>query len=298
MKRYIDLKEDSVSNVTGQILAQRKKIEQRLANIKHLIAVGSGKGGVGKSTLVTQIASALHSLGFQSGILDLDFNGPTQARLCGLREMLLVPGESGLTPSKSKQGLKVFSFGQLYSENQDVDFASVARGESHTWRATKEFAVLADLLANTDWGRLDFLLIDLPPGAEKTFQFAEFFGSRADFIMITVPSAVSRGVVKRSLKALSKTQNRLLGVVQNMHGYYCHDCKAIKPLFPNGSEVELDAELLGQVPFDSELAKLCDAGLPIADNMSLPSAQEVLKIATRLLQILGEKQNEISVCGM
>ena len=115
-----------------------------------------------------------------------------------------------------------------------LDFESAARGESQTWRGTREFALLGEILGAFEWGALDLLMIDLPPGAERTVQYADFLGPRTSFLLVTIPSEVARGVVARSVAALSKRPNRLLGYVENMSGYYCRDCNAIKPLFVSG----------------------------------------------------------------
>ena len=121
--------------------------------------------------------------------------------------------------------------GSLIPESEALEFESAAQGESHTWRATREFALLGEILGSFEWGALDLLMFDLPPGAERTVQYADFLGPRTSFLLVTIPSEVARGVVARSVAALSKGPNRLLGYVENMSGYYCRDCNAIKPLF-------------------------------------------------------------------
>ena len=121
--------------------------------------------------------------------------------------------------------------GSLIPESEALEFESAAQGESQTWRATREFALLGEILGSFEWGALDLLMFDLPPGAERTVQYADFLGPRTSFLLVTIPSEVARGVVARSVAALSKGPNRLLGYVENMSGYYCRDCNAIKPLF-------------------------------------------------------------------
>ena len=121
--------------------------------------------------------------------------------------------------------------GSVIPESEALEFESAAQGESHTWRATREFALLGEILGAFEWGALDLLMFDLPPGAERTVQYADFLGPRTSFVLVTIPSEVARGVVARSVAALSKGPNRVLGYVENMSGYYCRDCNAIKPLF-------------------------------------------------------------------
>ena len=233
MKRYHDIVGDGGSRVLEQVAEQRARITDGLAGVRHLVAVGSGKGGVGKSTLTLHLAGALRARGLRIAILDADFNGPSQARMAGVQGALFVPGRHKVALPRTSNGIGVFSMGSLIPESEALDFESAAPGESQTWRATKEFALLGEILGSFEWGSLDLLMFDLPPGAERTVQYADFLGPRTSFLLVTIPSEVARGVVARSVAALSKGPNRLLGYVENMSGYYCRDCNAIKPLFPS-----------------------------------------------------------------
>ncbi|HEX2162595.1 MAG TPA: P-loop NTPase, partial [Thermoanaerobaculia bacterium] len=143
----------------------------------------------------------------------------------------------------------------------ELRFDTVGRGGEHTWRATREFALLGQLLAGVDWGEQDLLLFDLPPGAERLAQYADFLGPEAAFLLVTIPSDVARGVVARSLSALAAAGGRAIGHVENMAGYWCAECGAVRPLFPEGGG-ELAVPRLGRVPFDPALAALCDRGWP------------------------------------
>src|SRR5215203_4862358 len=261
MKRYQDIVGDGGSRVLEQVAEQRSRITDGLARVRHLVAVGSGKGGVGKSTLTLHLANALRARGLRIAILDADFNGPSQARMAGVQGALFVPGTHKVSLPRTTNGIAVFSMGSLIPESAALGFESAAHGESHTWRATREFALLTEILGSFEWGALDVLLFDLPPGAERTVQYADFLGPRTSFLLVTIPSEVSRGVVARSVAALSKGPNRLLGYVENMSGYYCRDCNAVKPLFVSPPS-RLDIPCLGSVPFDPELARHCDQGIP------------------------------------
>jgi ATP-binding protein involved in chromosome partitioning len=320
MKGYHDIAGDGGSRVLEQVAEQRARIADGLAGVRHLLAVGSGKGGVGKSTLTLHLASALRARGLRIAILDADFNGPSQARMAGVQGAVFVPppspkgsGAASGPPSpkgfgvassekvalpRTTNGIAVFSMGSLVPESEALEFESAARGESHTWRATREFALLGEILGAFEWGALDLLMIDLPPGAERTVQYADFLGPlggaqgrpRTSFVLVTIPSAVARGVVARSVAALSKGPNRLLGYVENMSGYYCRDCNAIKPLFvsPESSGVSpesprLGIPCLGTVPFDPELARHCDLGIPLAALRETPVGLALDQIAQRLL---------------
>jgi ATP-binding protein involved in chromosome partitioning len=212
--------------------------------------------------------------------------------------------------------------GSMIPESEALEFDSVAQGESHTWRATREFALLGEILGSVEWGAVDLLMFDLPPGAERTVQYADFLGSfdrsqdrsfdeaqggpRVSFLLVTIPSEVARGVVARSVAALSKAPfdgaqgrpNRLLGYVENMSGYYCRDCNAIKPLFdsPSGSSDPstslgsgLGIPCLGTVPFDPDLARHCDLGIPLEASRETPVVLALDQIAQRLMDVLDKE---------
>jgi Mrp family chromosome partitioning ATPase len=194
--------------------------------------------------------------------------------------------------------------GSLIPESEALDFESTARGESHTWRATREFALLGEILQSFDWGTLDLLMFDLPPGAERTVQYADFLSSfdrvqgvpRLSFLLVPIPSAVSRGVVARSVAALSKRGSRVLGYVENMSGYYCRDCNAVKPLFDSGRDpvpgtpalAGFDIPCLGTVPLDPELARHCDHGILLTELPDSPVRRALDDVAARFLASLEE----------
>ncbi len=306
MKRYHDIAGDGGSRVLEQVAEQRNRIADGLAGVRHLVAVGSGKGGVGKSTLTLHLAGALRARGLRIAILDADFNGPTQARMAGVQGALFVPGSHKVALPRTSNGIAVFSMGSLIPETEALEFESAAHGESHTWRATREFALLGEILGAFEWGALDLLLFDLPPGAERTVQYADFLGPRTSFLLVTIPSEVARGVVARSVAALSKGPNRLLGYVENMSGYYCRDCNAVKPLFVSpdrpppglaGASAQAEASgqaepsgleipCLGTIPFDPELAWHCDRGVPLAKLPETPAGRALGQVAQHLLDSL------------
>jgi ATP-binding protein involved in chromosome partitioning len=255
IKSYQDIVGDGGSKIVEQVEEQRARVAASLENVRHVVAVGSGKGGVGKSTLTLQLAAALRRSERRVAILDADLNGPSQARLSGLDTAPLVPGPEGrLAMPRTAGGIGIVSLGALVPDTEAVEFETVAEGGSHVWRATREFSFLAQLLGSVRWGELDFLMVDLPPGAERTFQYAEFLGAETAFVLVTTPSDLSRSVVSRSVAALAKVPNPVLGYVENMSGYYCADCKRVKPLFPSARESALGIPCLGNVPFDPALA--------------------------------------------
>ena len=287
MKGYHDIVGDGGSRILEQVAEKQTRITDGLGGVRHLVAVGSGKGGVGKSTLTLHLAGALRARGLRIAILDADFNGPSQARMAGVQGSLFIPGSHKVSLPRTGDGIAVFSMGSVIAESESLEFASTVRGESQTWRATREFALLGEILASFEWGALDVLLFDLPPGAERTVQYADFLGPRTSFVLVTIPSEVSRGVVARSVAALSKGPNRILGYVENMSGYYCRDCNAIKPLFDAPEAIApLEIPCLGTVPFDPELARRCDQGIPFAELPDTPVRRALDHVTGKLLESL------------
>jgi ATP-binding protein involved in chromosome partitioning len=266
MKTYHDIAGDGGSDVLGQVAAQQRTIEAALAGVSRVLAIGSGKGGVGKSTLTFGLARALVRRGRAVAILDADLNGPSQAQMAGVAAAPWVPGAEGLEPPRRRDGIAVVSTGSVLAAGRPVELDTVSQGHGHIWRATREFALLGQLVGSVRWGRLDALLVDLPPGAERTVHFAELLiglaGDRCAFALVTIPSEISCGVVARSVTALAGTGARLAGVIENMAGYWCRDCGAVRPLFPGSGAAgaTLGAPLLGSVPFDPALAALADRG--------------------------------------
>ena len=286
MKGYHDIVGDGGSKILEQVAEKQTRITEGLAGVRHLVAVGSGKGGVGKSTLTLHLAGALRARGLRIAILDADFNGPSQARMAGVQDAVFVPGSDKVSLPRTVNGISVFSMGSLIPESKALEFESTAHGDSHTWRATREFALLGEILGSCEWGTLDLLMFDLPPGADRTVQYADYLGPRTSFVLVTIPSEVSRGVVARSVAALSKGPHRVLGYVENMSGYYCRDCDAIKPLFGSSESSGLEIPCLGTVPFDPELAYQCDRGLPLAELPNTPVSRALDHVAQQLLDSL------------
>ena len=209
MKRYHDIAGDGGSRVLEQVAEQRTRITDGLAGVRHLVAVGSGKGGVGKSTLTLHLAGALRARGLRIAILDADFNGPSQARMAGVQGAFVVPGSERVALPRTRNGIAVFSMGSVIPESEALEFESAAQGESHTWRATREFALLSEILGSVEWGALDVLMFDLPPGAERTVQYADFSGTSTGLRAGRGPRSCSSRFLPRSRAAWSRVRWQL-----------------------------------------------------------------------------------------
>ena len=253
-KRYRDITGDGGSNIVGQVEAQAARLRARLAGVKAIIAVVSGKGGVGKSSVTANLAGAFTLDGLRVGVLDADLNGPSMAKMLGVRGGKLVVQDGAVEPPRSALGVKVMSMDLLLpSDAAPLTWDAPTQDEAHTWRGTMEANALREFLADTDWGELDVLLLDLPPGTDRLHTVASLVPVLAGIVVVTIPSDVSQLVVRRSLTVAAQSRAPVLGLVENMAG-----------LFP-GPDAEVLAKdagtpFLGRIPFDAALASAADRG--------------------------------------
>jgi len=277
MKRYRDIAGDGGSDIVAQVQAQQGHLARRLSAVRFVVAVVSGKGGVGKSTLTAGLASAFAGAGWRVGVLDADLNGPTMAKMLGVRGRRLVVSGDGVTPPASTLGVKVMSMDLLLeTDATPLAWQSTTQQEAHTWRGTMEAQALREFLADTAWGELDVLLLDLPPGTDRLAGVVSLVPALAGTVVVTIPSDVSQLVVRRSITAARQAGAPVLGLVENMAG-----------LFPGPDAATLAAESgiawLGRVPFDRALALACDRGDPlVATEPGALAAGAIAGIAARI----------------
>lgn len=286
MKRYKDIVGDAGSNILGQVSEQQARLAQRLASVDHVVAVVSGKGGVGKSVLTVNLAAALAERGFSVGILDADLHGPAVARMTGVRRTRFGLGEDGVEPAIGPAGLRVMSMDLLLpGEAAPVLWETSVQSNAYVWAGAMEMGALREFLADTRWGRMDFLFADLPPGADRVSNFVDLLPRLSGLLFVTVPSEISQTAVRRSLSRARGLGVPILGVVENMAGYFCRECDTVGPLFEGGEPVRAMAEkagvpYLGAVPFDPEVARSADAGAPhVLAHGKGPAAKAMTNIA-------------------
>lgn len=288
VKRYRDIAGDGGSNILGQVAAQQARLLARLGRIRHVVAVVSGKGGVGKSSLTAGLATVLAGEGWTVGALDADLNGPSLAKLLGVRGQRLRLGPEGVEPARARNGVRVLSMDLLLaSDDSPVVWDAPTQAEAHTWRGAMEASALREFLTDTDWGTLDLLLLDLPPGADRLPVVAGMVpGLRA--LVVTLPSDVSQLVVRRGIALAREAGVAMLGLVENMAGYVCPHCGNLGPLFPGRGGETLAAAcgvpFLGAIPFDPALAAALDAGRPPGSEPGAGRAAEALIALGRRLR--------------
>lgn len=269
-RTYHQVEGTDVSDLGGQVGRQRSRVAERLAGISRVVAVMSGKGGVGKSYVTAGLALAAAERGRRTGVLDADLAGPTTASMLGAAGPLVIES-GGVHPASGSRGLKVFSSGLLLEEGAPLRW----KGESNepfVWRGALEAGALREFLSDVIWGELDLLLIDLPPGTSRLQDLAELVADLAGVIAVTIPTEESFQAVSRAMRAARDAGLPLLGVVENMAGFRCPDCGTTKPLFPGDAGDRLTTgfgvPLLARIPFapsngpPEPLTRLSEAILP------------------------------------
>ncbi len=286
MKTYWDIVGDGGSNVAAQVEAQSARLRGRMAHIRRKIAVVSGKGGVGKSTVTANLAAALAMRGLRIGVLDADVNGPSMGKLLGVRGQSLTMGPDGIVPTEGPMGIKVVSMDLLLpSDETPVTWHGPAQRESFMWRGMMEVNALREFLADTAWGELDLLLADLPPGTDRISHMTGLLPDLAGCLVITVASEVSHLIVKKAVSAVRDAQwAPTLGLVENMGRFICGHCGAAEEMFPGGDTAAMAAAMsipfFGSVAFDPRLAAASDRGTPfVLSHPDTPAGEALLRIA-------------------
>jgi len=210
MRTYHQLTDPDRSGLPGQIGAQRQRVAERLAGVRRIVAVMSGKGGVGKSYVTANVARALARARKPVGVLDADLNGPT------IPGLLQVP-QTAQPPAIGLDGVKCISMGHFLDQGAPLAFTGPA-AESFVWRGAMEASALREFLGDVEWGNLDVLLLDLPPGLQRYIELCDILGNAPAVLTVTIPTPESRDAVRRAMRAAVDHGSVLLGIVENMVG--------------------------------------------------------------------------------
>ncbi|MFP4476724.1 MAG: P-loop NTPase [Desulfatibacillaceae bacterium] len=238
---------------------QDKIIEDSLGRIRHKILVMSGKGGVGKSSIAANIAVGLANRGHKVGLMDVDLHGPSIAKIMGIDGLLDVTPENWIIPASHGANLGVVS---MQAFMPDKDHAVI-------WRGPAKAGVIRQFIADVQWGDLDFLVIDSPPGTgDEPLTVAQMVKD-ALAVVVATPQEVALADVRKSINFCTTVNMKILGLVENMGAFKCPHCNEIIELYPcGGGEItakQAGIPYLGSIPFDPEVVKACDAGRPIMD---------------------------------
>lgn len=259
---------------------------QRLAGVKHVVAVSSGKGGVGKSTVSTNLACALAQKGHRVGLLDSDVYGPNIPLMFGVNDRPRVRDER-VIPLEA-HGVKLMSMGFLIEEEMPA-----------IWRGPIVMGVIRQFLQQVEWGELDYLVVDMPPGTGDAqlslVQLVEVDGG----LLVTTPQDVSVGDVLKAIKMFDRVEVPVLGVVENMSGFLCPHCGERTDLFGSGGGVRLaeraGVPFLGAIPFGASVVGSGDRGRPtVVDAPESPEGKAFLAVAEKVAAALAAAAEERS----
>lgn len=272
-----------------EILKRAGPMADRLSTVKYKIAIISTKGGVGKTTVTVNLALALKRLGYEVGILDVDIHGPSVPKMLGVEDKkpeLADIGHhpkmmhlGGIKPVESK-GVKVMSIGLMWPSDSPIE-----------WRGPFKSRIIKDMLASTLWGNLDFLLFDMPPGSgDEVLTVLKDIPALDGIIIVTTPQEVSTAIVRKAGELARSCNVPILGVIENMSWYICPYCGQRVNFGRNGGKIladVLEVPLLGRIPFNVEVMKYCDEGMPIVEvDPSNLISEEYMSIAKNIIDAL------------
>ncbi len=235
---------------------ERTKIVKNMERVKHKLVVMSGKGGVGKSTVAANLAVALGK-DRQVGIVDVDITGPDIPKILGIEDLRLQATEDGIQPARADNDVKAVS----------MAYFTIERDTAVIWRGPLKMKAINQMLGDVDWGELDYLIIDLPPGtSDEPLSIAQNIPDADGAIIVTTPQDVALLDVRKAISFANTLNMPVVGIVENMSGYTCPECGHHVDVFKKGggeaAAKELGLPFLGRIPLDPEVVVGGDAGKP------------------------------------
>jgi ATP-binding protein involved in chromosome partitioning len=265
-----------------------QRLKLQISRIRHKIAVISGKGGVGKSTVTVNLAMAFAKNGYTNnvGILDADIHGPCVPKMLGLRGQRLPTGPMGILPVTGPLGIKVVSMDFLLSSDESPVI----------WRGPLKMKAIQQFLSDVMWGKLDFLLIDLPPGTgDEPLSVMQLIPDLDGVIIVTIPSEVSQVVVKKAVTFARQVGVPIIGIIENMSGFVCPKCGTETSIFRVGGGQKIAEDMsvpfLGRIPIDPEICRDSDDGMPfITKHPDSPATKAFTEIVTKIERFLKRQE--------
>jgi len=291
LSKGVPIKEESDERMIERMKSlqeQEQRLRKTMDKVKHKIAIISGKGGVGKSTVTANLAVAFAGKGYQGkvGVLDADIHGPCIPKILGVQGERLSVGPPGVFPVKGPIDIKVISMAFLLQSERDPVI----------WRGPLKMAAIRQFLTDIQWGNLEYLFIDLPPGTgDEPLSVIQLLPDLDGVIIVTIPSEVSQLVVKKAITFARHLNVPILGVIENMSGFVCPKCGSKTDIFASGGVKEIADELsvsiLGEIPLDPRISKYSDLGLPfIVNSPNSASTEAFMRIVEKVEGILKKKE--------
>ncbi len=259
-----------------ETLGRGKLPEGALAQVKNVICVSSGKGGVGKSTMTANLAAALQAEGQDAGALDCDVYGYSIPRMLGVDGKPEVNSERKILPPVAACGVKTMSIGYFVEQNSAV-----------VWRGPMLHKAIQQFLEDVAWGELEYLLLDLPPGTGDIAMTLAQLLPQAKVAIVTTPQPAAQSVARRSAEMAAKVDLEVMGVIENMAGFTTPDGDTFSIFGEGGGQLladDLDVPLLGSVPLSEELREHADVGTPLAtERPESPAGEAIIAIARKII---------------
>ena len=271
--------------MTAQVRPRSQPAGDMVPGVKRCIAIASGKGGVGKSTVTVNLAVALAKTGATVGLLDADVYGPSIPMMMGAQNDRPLVRETKKIVPIQRHGVHMMSLGFLMEEGQAV-----------LWRGPMVAGTVKQLLGDVDWGELDYLLVDLPPGTGDAPMSLAQLAPLTGVVIVTTPHQVASNIASKSVHLFQRLNSPILGVIENMAGFECPHCGQVSRIYagPSGEEVarKIGVSFLGSIPLDPVVSEAGDAGVP-----SILSHPERLQ-ATRFKEIAGRLAQQASIAAL
>ena len=249
---------------------QEQDVTNALAKIKHKLIVMSGKGGVGKTSVSVNLAIALGARGFKVGIMDVDLHGPDVPRMLGIQGMASASENHKIAPMPYSENISAISM-EYFMPNKD---------DAVIWRGPLKHSAINQFITDIDWGDLDFLIVDSPPGTgDEPLTVAQAFPNADGVIIVSTPQRVSQDDCRKAINFAGAVKLPVVGVIENMSGFICPHCGKETPIFSCGGGEQMATQMgvpfLGRLPLVPEVVSLCDSG----QSVTAPEAPAAIRDA-------------------
>lgn len=268
-------------------IPKNKEIQDNLQNVKHILVVMSGKGGVGKSTVAANLALYLSMEGKKVGLLDSDIHGPSIPKLLGIDKAAPEASDKGIQPIMVPPNLKVMS----------MAFLLPSKDSPVIWRGPVKMKAIKDFLGKVQWAELDYLVVDLPPGTgDEPLSIAQLIPDVEGAIIVTTPQDVALLSVRKSINFARMVKIPVLGIIENMSGFVCPHCSQRVDIFGSGggekAAEELDIPFLGKIPLDKKIVDSGEQGKPFAIFEKETSSAEAFAAIVENIEELVKKSDK------